>query len=71
MKATSSAPQVSGSNPEPQNAACASRSDPFTAAPLLMVPPTVEGPGMVPSTPTTLIEFPLAFLKPLTRNRLI
>src|ERR671924_1305694 len=71
MKATSSAPQLNGSNPEPQNDACASRSEPFTAAPLLIVPPTVEGPGMVPSTPTTLIDAPAAFLNPFTRNRLI
>src|SRR5438128_12125788 len=52
MYATTSAPQLTRSMPELlQLPNLRSASD--TAAPLCTVPPTVEGPGMVPSRPTT------------------
>src|SRR5262249_16694496 len=47
------------------------RSEPFTDAPLLTFPPRLEGPGMVPSTPTTERPWPVLALKPLTKKKLI
>src|SRR5262245_56198193 len=70
MYATSSAPQLMMSmlalQPSPRT-----RSEPFTDAPLLTLPPKPEGPGMVPSTPTTVRPAPVLALKPLTKKKLI
>src|SRR5437660_1482869 len=61
---------VAGENVEPQFLVSI-RSEPLAAAPLLTVPPMLEGPGMVPSMPTMLIALPAAFLNPFTRKMLI
>src|SRR5712691_5647822 len=70
MYATESGPHRRGENVEPQ-LVVSIRSEPFAAAPLLTVPPMLDGPGIVPSTPTTLMALPAAFLKPFTRKMLI
>src|SRR5258708_18482629 len=56
MYATRSAPQPRKSTePARQAVLPGLRSTIETAAPLWMVPPAPEGPGMVPSTPTTIV----------------
>src|SRR3954463_1170758 len=67
MYATSSAPHWLTFMVEPQPVSDRSADD--TAAPLMIVPPMVEGPGIDPSTPTTTALFMVAATRSSTRKK--